>query len=160
MSMKVKFNKFTPEEFIKAVKTSPNIRHVCIKLGIAPKGGNYNTIKRKIEYLNLDTSHFKPFNNLEHLNKVRQGVPLSEYLEGKATTLNTHHLKKRLIKEGYLIYQCYECGIHLWRGQELSLELHHMDGNRDNHRLSNLQILCPNCHSLTKTFKNRNRPLQ
>jgi 5-methylcytosine-specific restriction endonuclease McrA len=41
------------------------------------------------------------------------------------------------------------CGIENWLGKDITLELHHVDGNRFNNELSNLQILCPNCHSLT-----------
>ena len=36
------------------------------------------------------------------------------------------------------------------------MELHHIDGDRTNHKLDNLQILCPNCHSQTATFRAKN----
>jgi len=32
------------------------------------------------------------------------------------------------------------------------LEVHHIDGNRKNNELSNLEILCPSCHKL-RTLK-------
>ena len=31
------------------------------------------------------------------------------------------------------------------------LELHHIDGNKHNNELENIQILCPNCHAQTST---------
>lgn len=31
---------------------------VCRIIGISPKGGNLNTVKKKIQQLNLDMSHF------------------------------------------------------------------------------------------------------
>ncbi len=34
------------------------------------------------------------------------------------------------------------------------LELHHIDGDYRNNNIDNVQILCPNCHSLTDNFKN------
>ena len=37
------------------------------------------------------------------------------------------------------------------------LELEHIDGDWSNTRLENLTLLCPNCHSLTATFKALNR---
>lgn len=48
-------------------------------------------------------------------------------------------------------YQCEDCGAVHWDPkngpkQLLSLELHHKDGNQTNSLLSNLQLLCPNCH--------------
>lgn len=59
-------------------------------------------------------------------------------------------LKKKLIRDGIKENKCEICGAHIWNGVELSLELHHIDGNHFNNDLDNLQILCPNCHSLQK----------
>lgn len=38
----------------------------------------------------------------------------------------------------------------------INVELEHIDGNSENNDLSNLTLLCPNCHSLTSTYKGRN----
>ena len=38
----------------------------------------------------------------------------------------------------------------------IPLEIHHKDGNYQNNGEDNLQVLCPNCHSLTETYKNHN----
>jgi hypothetical protein len=40
---------------------------------------------------------------------------------------------------------CQECG---WKAEPAILELHHIDRNRRNNHLSNLKLLCPNCHTL------------
>lgn len=37
-------------------------------------------------------------------------------------------------------------------GKPIECQLHHKDGNKFNHSLDNLIILCPNCHSQTETF--------
>lgn len=37
------------------------------------------------------------------------------------------------------------------------IELEHIDGNHENNSLDNLKLLCPNCHSLTPTYKNLNK---
>ena len=52
---------------------------------------------------------------------------------------------------------CWECGITEWNGKSIVLELEHIDGNSANNTESNLSLLCPNCHSQTTTYKNRNR---
>jgi hypothetical protein len=39
----------------------------------------------------------------------------------------------------------------------IPVELEHIDGNGDNNTLENCILLCPNCHSMTPTFKGRNR---
>lgn len=64
--------------------------------------------------------------------------------------------RKRLIRKGLLDKKCYECGITEWRGVPAPLQLDHVDGNRANCMLSNLRILCPNCHALTETFSGKN----
>lgn len=50
------------------------------------------------------------------------------------------------ILEGPHQYFCQNCGVSTWNGQVLSLEFHHRDSNQQNSSLSNLQLLCPNCH--------------
>lgn len=59
----------------------------------------------------------------------------------------------------YLILEhgekCMDCG---WRGVNpvsgrVPIELEHIDGNSENNSLENLKLLCPNCHSLTPTYK-------
>ena len=74
----------------------------------------------------------------------------------------TNGTVRRYIKR-YLIekagYKCSECG---WNKintntNKCPLEIHHIDGNYKNNVESNLQVLCPNCHSLTDTYKNMNK---
>lgn len=49
--------------------------------------------------------------------------------------------------------KCFECGISEWNGKSISLEIEHLDANRNNNKRSNLIALCPNCHSQTKTWR-------
>lgn len=43
-----------------------------------------------------------------------------------------------------------------WLGQPIPLELHHKDGNKNHNELSNYELLCPNCHALTDTYRGKN----
>jgi predicted HNH restriction endonuclease len=36
------------------------------------------------------------------------------------------------------------------------VEIHHIDGDAFNNKEDNLQVLCPNHHAMTETFKNNN----
>lgn len=62
--------------------------------------------------------------------------------------LNSHKLKLKLIREGLKPDYCEICGAKIWQNKLLPLELHHKNNNHFDNRLENLQILCPNCHSI------------
>jgi len=55
-------------------------------------------------------------------------------------------------------YCCNKCGISEWFSKPISLELEHKDGNNLNNTRENLEGLCPNCHSITETWRGRNKP--
>ena len=52
---------------------------------------------------------------------------------------------------------CNHCGISEWNGKPLTLELEHIDGNNANNERSNLESICPNCHSQTSTWRGKNK---
>ena len=66
-------------------------------------------------------------------------------------------IKRRLLEAAILKNICEECGLSNWRGRPLSIQLDHRNGSGSDHRLQNLRMLCPNCHSQTSTFGARNR---
>lgn len=64
-------------------------------------------------------------------------------------------------KKSYLLNhygnQCQKCGITEWNNTPITIELEHIDGDSTNNTFENLTLLCPNCHSQTPTYKNRNK---
>lgn len=82
---------------------------------------------------------------------------LEDILDGKHPQYQTNKLKKRLINEGVFENVCLQCGISVWNGQELILHLDHINGMPNDHRLENLRLLCPNCHSQTHTWCGKNK---
>jgi Zn finger protein HypA/HybF involved in hydrogenase expression len=63
--------------------------------------------------------------------------------------------KMRVLKEQN--FSCNGCGLSTWREKTITLELEHKDGNSKNNIRENLEILCPNCHSQTDTWRGRNK---
>ena len=76
-------------------------------------------------------------------------------IRGKYQT--SSYIRKYLLKK--YNYQCARCG---WGEinpftNSLPLEIEHIDGDFSNNSENNLTILCPNCHSLTATYKGANK---
>jgi len=141
---------YTKEQLEEAVKTSFTYAELQKKLGYNVKGGAvYRKLKSVITEYNLDVSHFK---GKGHGTSNNTKVKLEDALVENSTYGNLRSLKRRLIKEDVMEYVCVECGISDWNGKELTLQLDHINGVNDDHRLDNLRLLCPNCHSQTPTF--------
>ena len=68
----------------------------------------------------------------------------------------TAHLSS--LKKWYLedVDSCEGCGISEWNGKQIVLEVHHIDSDTSNNKVENLKALCPNCHSMTEGWRNRN----
>lgn len=145
--------KYSESDFVNAIMSSISIREALIKLNISPKGGNYRTINKYIKKLGLDTSHLlgQGHNKGKNFGPKR---PIADYLSNEHF-IASHPLRLRLIAEGYFEHKCQRCNNIKWENELIPLELHHIDGNHKNNNLSNIQLLCPNCHSLTNNFRNK-----
>ena len=77
----------------------------------------------------------------------------TEYIS--TSSVVSSKLRKKLIEDGIKKGECEMCGNSSWLGNPLPLELHHIDGDHHNNQLTNLQDLCPNCHSLTPNHSRR-----
>jgi hypothetical protein len=117
---------------------------------------HYNTFSRHAKLLGV----YKPNMGKKGSSKPKSDgngkIPLSEILDGKHPSYQTYKLKNRLISEGLKKNRCECCGVDSWNGKQLMCELDHINGISTDHRIENLQILCPNCHSQTNTFRAKN----
>lgn len=150
--------RWTIEQLRKAVKDSRSIRQVLHILELREAGGNYAQIKKYLHLYNINTSHFKGRAwNKGMKMPFTPKIPLKEILV-KNSPYQSYKLKARLFREKIKKIQCEICG---WAEKSpdgrIPLELDHINGNSKDHRLENLRILCPNCHSLQPTHRGRNR---
>lgn len=115
------------------------------------KRREYHTRKQK-KCLSCDKVTTNKFCDSICQAQYRQDIIFSK-IENGDITLPTQHYKKYLIyKHGEKCMECGWCEINLV-SQKVPIELEHIDGNSDNNSLDNLKLLCPNCHSLTPTYK-------
>ncbi len=86
---------------------------------------------------------------------------IKKWKEGQETGMRGAYQTSMYIKD-YLFKKysnkCARCG---WSMQNeytktIPLEIEHIDGNYRNNKEENLILLCPNCHSLTSTYKGAN----
>lgn len=80
---------------------------------------------------------------------------LQEYL-ANSKDVQSNKVRKKLLEEGYKEHKCECCGKTEWLGQPIPLELHHKDGDRNNNRIENFELLCPNCHAFTDSYRGKN----
>ncbi|MFK5882807.1 MAG: HNH endonuclease signature motif containing protein [Candidatus Izemoplasma sp.] len=123
---------------------------ICSKLECQPGTLESYLIKMNIIYKGNKGGRgsTKPFNGVKYL--------LEDILEGKHPQYQSYKLKQRLYKAGLKENKCELCGIDEWNSRPIECELDHIDGIRTNHKMTNLRILCPNCHSQTSTFRAKN----
>lgn len=84
---------------------------------------------------------------ISKLSGSKRRVKLDDILRGKYPNYPTQKLLRRLIASGYVEEQCKCCGFHQKRPTDLKtpLVLNHIDGNKENHKVDNLEVLCYNC---------------
>ena len=82
-------------------------------------------------------------------------MSLIEYL-ANSQDIQSNKVRIKLLEEGYKEYKCECCGLKEWIGKPIPLELHHKDGNRNNNIIENFQLLCPNCHAFTDSYRGKN----
>ena len=91
------------------------------------------------------------------VEKSKARAFLDEDVFVENSTYARHNIKRRIIQKNLLEYKCSECDLEdNWNGKPLSLQLDHINGVNNDHRLSNLRFLCPNCHTQQDTYAAKN----
>ena len=146
--MKSKIDLIPEDEFRQLIKDSFSYNEVLRKIGMSHGRSSYDIIKRRCKDLNISCNHF-----IKTGNQYTTVYDLQDILVENSSYTNTTRLKERLLKEGLLVYECAICHNQgEWRGQPLSLQLDHINGNHSDNRIENLRLLCPNCHTQTETY--------
>lgn len=156
--------KYSKEQLQKVIGESISFSEVVRKLLNKDRahGSMISYIKQLAIDYQIEFTHF----NAKNWNKNKSGTFKSISKEELITNYlsktpmkrtNSHNIKTWLFKLGMKLKKCEVCDLpDSWNDKPLSLQLDHIDGDKTNNELSNLRIICPNCHSQTETFCGKN----
>jgi len=148
-----------PREILsQIVANSTSYSEILRKLDIFTSGSNIRTLKTRISYEGIDTSHIPK--GLDSNKNRKRGIQIVSPLEEIFCTNSKHarsKAKKYILKKQLIPYICQNCNMTpVWCNKPLVLVLDHINGIANDHRLENLRFLCPNCNSQTDTFCGKN----
>ena len=147
-----KYRIWTDEQLIESVKVATSMMQLLKLLNLKISGGAAKNIKNNIKRLNLNTDHWTGQGWLKGKKHNYSKRPIEEILAKDTYYSTMFHIKNRLINDGHWKDECQVCNLSEWQGQKLGLQVHHVDGDRTNNLIENLQLLCPNCHSITDNY--------
>lgn len=159
------FDKFSLAEVKAIINTSNSIKEALEKIGYRhTEAGCRKTFFSYCAKNNLlkDLEELKARGSLTRKEKlIKEGIKKKNNYNDifcENSKVSRKCAKATIIKDKLLEYKCALCGNDgIWNSKELVLQLDHINGIYNDHRLENLRFLCPNCHSQTETFGTKKR---
>ncbi|MBK9017954.1 MAG: hypothetical protein IPM82_30100 [Saprospiraceae bacterium] len=116
-------------DFIETCNSAFSMAEAASKLGL-----HFNSFKKRALILGC----YKPNQSGKGLSKKAPKILLEDIVyKNLYPHYQSFKLKKRLIQEGFKKHECERADFQ-WQNKPLSLELHHRDGDRTNHHITNI----------------------
>ena len=118
---------------------------------------NTGRVRRVLKYC-LNCSTLLESNKKVYCNNIcQQAAQKQAKVDAGLETCSQKFIRQYMINlHGAKCMKCGWCDINPIT-KKVPIELNHIDGNSSNNLLGNLELLCPNCHSLTPNFRNLNK---
>jgi len=139
--------KYTKEILQNAADNSKSVYDILRFLGLKMTGGNHRHITNRLKHFGVDISHYLGKSNRRGKYGARKSANQILIRRKSGRRTEAYQLRRALIEKG-VPHVCKKCGIQpTWQGENLVLEVDHINNNWLDDRLTNLRFLCPNCHS-------------
>ena len=120
-----------------------------------------NDIKNKCKNCGEPISTKRTFCSNECCNEFKHKINVEKWKNGEIDGIRGYGVSRSIRRYLFEKYnnKCSKCGwgeINTYTNK-VPLEVHHKDGDYTNNNEDNLELLCPNCHSLTPTYKATNK---
>ena len=134
-------------EILRWIEENQSKAFMARELGCNPK-----TVDSVLKRLGIEYSGNK---SGKGYRKEKGKTSLEEYL-ATSSDIQSNKVRIKLLEGGYKEHRCECCGLSEWRDKPIPLELHHKDGDRHNNVIENFELLCPNCHAFTDSYRGKN----
>lgn len=147
-------------ELREIVKSSVSWSEAMRKAGKIPRGASLQFFKKRIQSLNMDTSHFlgkAAHAGIRHTGickkKTWRDILVKSKKRYRERCQQLRRAYREYCEETGISIKCVECGnIGEWRGKHLRFHVNHKDEIPSNNVPSNLEWRCPNCHDIITTY--------
>ena len=137
------YRQYTDKDIVQYASEVYSLAGLLKKLGLRATGGNYVNMKKNLQRLKLQCSHWRG----KAWNRGQRTKDWSQFIKNKS--IKPHIIQLRG-------HKCEHCTNTHWLNKPIPLELHHINGDSTSNELDNLMLLCPNCHAFTDTYRGKN----